>query len=620
MWAELLPKGRLVVNHPSSAPEIQVGSNAVLETDFQYCVKPPMRNLRVTRWENGCVIIPESWSPRLLLCLRDYSVNKFTQDSVAGLTVGLVALPLAMAFGISSGVTPQAGIYTAVVAGFLISALGGSTVQIGGPTGAFVVIVAGIIAKFGMGGLALVTMMAGAMLLLMGATGLGSAVRFIPRPVTIGFTNGIALLIASTQIKDFLGLTTPAVPSEFLPRMKMLGAQIFTTNPAALGVAVVSLAIILLLPRFTKRIPGSIVALVVSTAAVAALHLPVETIGSKFGGIPSGLPSFSLPEIQLSHILPLIPSALTVALLAAIESLLSAVVADGMTGQRHNSNVELMAQGLANLVSPLFGGIPATGAIARTATNVRSGALTPVAGIVHALTLLAILLVAAPVARFIPLATLSAVLFVVAYNMGEWREIGVIVRLAKTDITVWLATFALTVLADLTVAVEVGMALAALLYIYRIAETTSVAPVTDAYIRDGQAHILQDKQMPPYVRILRIHGPFLFGATEKLAEATHDLSTFPEVVVLRLRNMTALDATGLHALAVLAKRLRNSGRTLILCGARDQPAKLLAQSDLTEQIGHANIQPNVEEALERARVVYKDFGGLGEELVRELRG
>jgi SulP family sulfate permease len=565
------------------------------------------------------VTIPERWSPRLLLSLRDYSAQKFTQDCVAGLTVGLVALPLAMAFGISSGVTPQAGLYTAVVAGFLISALGGSTVQIGGPTGAFVVIVAGIISKFGVGGLALVTMMAGAILLVMGATGLGSAVRFIPRPVTIGFTNGIALLIASTQIKDFLGLTTPPVPSEFIPRMKMLAAHLSTTNGAALAVAAVSLAIILLLPRYSKRIPGSIVALVLSTAAVAAMHLPVETIGSKFGGIPRGLPSFSMPEINFGQILPLLPSAITVALLAAIESLLSAVVADGMTGKRHNSNVELMAQGLANIFSPLFGGIPATGAIARTATNVRSGACTPVAGIIHALTLLTILLVAAPVARFIPLATLSAVLFVVAYNMGEWREIGVIVRLSKTDITVWAATFALTVLADLTVAVEVGMALASLLYIYRIAETTSVAPVTDAYIRDGQAHILQDKQVPPYVKILRIHGPFLFGATEKLADVTHDLSAYPEVVVLRLRNMTALDATGLHALAVLAKRLRNSGRTLLLCGARDQPARLLAQSDVTEQIGEENILPNVEAALDRARIVFGNFDGLGSELVRDLR-
>ena len=356
-----------------------------------------------------------------------------------------------MAFGISSGVTPQAGIYTAVVAGFLISALGGSRLQIGGPTGAFVVIVAGIVAKFGVSGLALVTLMAGAMLILMGVTGLGAAVRFIPRPVTIGFTNGIALLIASTQIKDFLGLRTPAVPSEFVPRLVLLSEHLASVNVAAVAVGGISLAIILLLPRVTKRIPGSIVALLVTTLAALLLHLPVETIGSKFGGIPSGMPHFTLPELKWAHLVPLLPSAFTVALLAAIESLLSAVVADGMSGDRHNSNVELIAQGIANMVSPMFGGIPATGAIARTATNIRSGAQSPVSGMVHALTLLAILVVAAPVARFIPLATLAAVLFVVAYNMGEWREIGIILRLSMADIAVWACTFALTVLADLTV-------------------------------------------------------------------------------------------------------------------------------------------------------------------------
>jgi SulP family sulfate permease len=562
--------------------------------------------------------IPERWSPKLLLSLRDYSLQKFTQDLTAGIIVGLVALPLAMAFGISSGVTPQAGLYTAAIAGFLISALGGSRVQIGGPTGAFVVIVAGIVAKFGPGGLALVTIMAGGILFVMGVTGLGSSVRFIPRPVTIGFTNGIALLIASTQIKDFFGLTTPPVPSEFLPRMLLLIEKATSVNPAALAVGAGSLAIVLLTPRVTKRIPGSILALVGSTVVVAIFRLPVETIGSKFGGIPQGLPHFVLPPIKAAHILPLIPSALTVAMLGAIESLLSAVVADGMSGDRHNSNVELMAQGIANVVSPLFGGIPATGAIARTATNIRSGARTPVAGMVHALTLLLILVAAAPVARYIPLATLAAVLFVVAYNMGEWHEIRIILKLALTDIAVWFATFALTVFADLTVAVEVGMSLAALLYIHRIAETTSVSPVTEEYIQDGKAHVLQDKFVPPYVRILRIHGPFLFGATAKLADATQDLTGFPPVVILRLRNMTALDATGLHALNVLAKRLRDSGRTLLLCGALDQPARLLAQSDMTDLIGAENILPNVDAALERAEKVFIDFGGVGAEFAKDM--
>jgi SulP family sulfate permease len=550
--------------------------------------------------------------------LRGYTVRQFLQDLVAGLTVGLVALPLAMAFAIASGVPPQAGLYTAVVAGFLISALGGSRTQIGGPTGAFVVIVAGIVVKFGVAGLALVGIMAGFLLLIMGFTGLGAAVKYIPRPVTIGFTNGIALLIASTQIKDFFGMKTPSVPSEFLARIRMLAHYAGTTRWLTVAIAAGSLIVILLWPRLTKRLPGSIIALLLSTAAVAAFHLPIETIGSKFGGIPQGFPHFALPNFRAEHILPLLPSAFTVALLAAVESLLSAVVADGMSGDRHNSNVELVAQGVANIASPLFGGIPATGAIARTATNIRSGALTPVAGMVHALTLLAILLVAAPLARFVPLATLAAVLFVVAYNMGEWREIGTILRLSKTDIAVWFTTFALTVLADLTVAVGVGMTLAALLYIYRIAETTTVAPVTREYLEDGQAHILQDKDIPSNVTILRIHGPFLFGTTEKLAEATRDLKPFGDVVILRLRNMTALDATGIHAFEQFSERLHKSGKTLLLCGARDQPSRLISGSDFLKHVGAENVLPHVQGALTRAREVQGDFAGVGRELALEL--
>ena len=562
--------------------------------------------------------LAQQWLPRSVECLRGYTARQFTQDLIAGLTVGLVALPLAMAFAIASGVPPQAGLYTAVVAGFLISALGGSRTQVGGPTGAFVVIVAGIVVKFGLGGLALVGIMAGVLLLLMGLTGLGTAVKYIPRPVTIGFTNGIALLIASTQIKDFLGLKTPPVPSEFLARIRMLLHFVGTTRWQTVAVAATSLAIILLWPRLTKRVPGSIIALVLATAVVAGFHLPIETIGSKFGGIPQGFPHFALPNVQTAHILPLLPSAFTVALLAAVESLLSAVVADGMSGDHHNSNVELVAQGVANIISPLFGGIPATGAIARTATNIRSGALTPMAGMIHALTLLAILLVAAPMARFIPLATLAAVLFVVAYNMGEWREIGTILRLSKTDIAVWITTFALTVLADLTVAVGVGVALAALLYIYRIAETTTVEPVTREYLEDGQAHILQDKDIPSNVTILRIHGPFLFGTTEKLAEATKDVAQFGNVVILRLRNMTALDATGIHALEQFADRLHKAGKTLLLCGAREQPSQLISRSHFVKHLGPENVLPHVQAALARAIEIQGDFEGIGRELAVEM--
>ena len=544
--------------------------------------------------------------PKSILALRGYTAQMFLHDLLAGLTVGLVALPLAMAFGIASGVTPQAGLYTAVVAGFLISALGGSRTQIGGPTGAFVVIVAGIVVRFGLPGLALVTLMAGVFLIVMGLTGLGSAVRFIPRVVVIGFTNGIAVLIASTQIKDFFGLHIASVPSEFLPRMKVLLANAATVNWTAVGLGLGTLAILLILPRFTTRLPASIVALFVCTGVAAFFHLPVETIASRFGGIPRGLPPFAFPDFHAEHILPLIPSALTVAMLAALESMLSAVVADGMTGDRHNPNVELVAQGVANVVSPLFGGIPATGAIARTATNIRSGARTPVAGMVHALTLLAILVVAAPLAGYIPLTTLAAVLFVVAYRMGEWPEIVAIFQMDLAAIAVWLVTFALTVFADLTVAVGVGLGLAALLYIYRIAETTTVSPVTDEYIRDGMPHVLQGRIVPPYVTLLRIHGPFLFGTTEKLVEATANLEAFAPVVILRLRNMTAIDDTGIHAIETFAKRLGQSGRSLILCGAMQQPSRLLQSPRFLDRVGRENIMPNVQSALDRASAVYQE--------------
>jgi sulfate permease, SulP family len=559
------------------------------------------------------------WLPESVRCLGSYSRSDLGADILAGATVGLGALPLAMAFAIASGVPPQAGLYTAIVAGALISAFGGSRMQIGGPTGAFVVIVAGIVAKFGMPGLALVTLMAGIMLVLMGLTGLGSAVRFIPRPVTIGFTNGIALLIASTQIKDLLGLSTGDMPSAFIPRMAVLASHVHTVSWRATGISLATLAIVLLLPRLARRVPASIVAMLGCTAFVAFTGTAVETIGSKFGGIPTGFPHLTFPAFHLDQVGPLLPSAVTVALLAAVESLLSAVVADNMNGTRHNSNVELVAQGLANIVSPLFGGIPATGAIARTATNIRAGARTPVAGIVHALTLLIIVTTAAPLARFVPLATLSAVLLVVAYNMGEWREIGTILRLSKADVAVWAATFALTALADLTVAVEVGMVLAALLYIYRISQTTTVSIVTEDYIRDGRAHILQDKQVPWYVAILRIHGPFLFGTTEKLANATADLGAFPAVVIVRLRNMTAIDATGLHALETFAQRLRKSGRTLLLCGARDQPAQLLHQADFIGHVGRDCVLPHVEAALQRARDINASFGGVGQEMADDLQ-
>jgi SulP family sulfate permease len=547
--------------------------------------------------------VTSPWVPKSVLLLRRYSAGAFVADLLAGVTVGLVALPLAMAFAISSGVTPQAGIYCAIVTGFLISALGGSRFQVGGPTGAFVVVVASIVATYGIDGLFMCTMMAGALLVLLGATGMGSAVKFIPRPVVVGFTNGIGVLIASTQIKDFLGLTVP-VPSEFWPRVVTLARNVGSTSPLSVTLGVLTIAALLAWRRFVPRVPGYIVALLAGTAAVAIFGLPVDTIGTRFGGIPSGLPAFSMPRFRLELVPTLFRPALTVALLGAIESLMSAVVADRMGGDRHNPNVELIAQGIANIASPLFGGLPATGAIARTATNIRSGARTPVSGMIHALTLLLVLLVAAPAARFIPLAGLAAILLVVAYNVGDWGEIRELLKLSRMDISVWVVTFALTVFADLTLAVELGMILAMLLFIRKVSQTTTVSLVTPEYVEAGRVHILQDKKIPDHVSVFRIHGPFLFGATDKIARIVDHLDELAPIVIVRLRNMTAIDATGLRALEDLADRLHGSGRELILCGAPKQPAMLMEQSEFHDHVGARNICPNIKAALERANELY----------------
>ena len=540
------------------------------------------------------------WLPASVRELRQYSLSTFGHDLIAGITVGLVALPLAMAFAIASGVTPEAGIYCAIVTGFLISALGGSRCQIGGPTGAFVVVVAGIVAEHGVSGLFMCTMMAGVILIILGATGIGTAVKYLPRPVVIGFTNGIAVLIASTQIKDFLGLDIAAVPAEFPHRMAAIARHVETVSPAAAALGIAALALIIVLRKLTPAIPGTILALLGGTFVVAVSGLDVETIGSRFGGIPSGLPEVHIPRFDAALVPVLIRPALTVALLGAIESLMSAVVADRMSGDRHNPNVELVAQGVANLASPIFGGLPATGAIARTATNIRSGARTPVAGMIHAMTLLVVLIFAAPLARHIPMAVLAAILLVVSWNMGEWHEIPKLLRLTRTDVAVWLVTFTLTVVADLTLAVEVGMVLAALLFIRRVAVTTTVSMVTPDYVEAGRAHILQDKQIPPYAAIFRIHGPFLFGVTDKVNLITDQIDALPPIVIVRLRNMTAIDATGIRALEDVAERLRESGRTLLLCGAAPQPAAVMRQAELHNHLGEKNICANIEAALQRA--------------------
>jgi sulfate permease, SulP family len=555
----------------------------------------------------GHAFLEERWLPKSLLCLRDYSSNKFLHDLIAGITVGLVALPLAMAFSIASGLTPQAGIYCAIVTGFLISLLGGSKTQIGGPTGAFVVVISGIVALHGVDGLFMCTVMAGILLMIMGIAGMGTAVKFIPRPVVIGFTNGIAILIASTQVKDFFGLRLAKVPGVFWRRIEALAGNFHTLSYTATALATGTVLVMIFCRAVSNRIPGAIVAFLLGTAAVVLFKLPVETIGSRFGGIPAGLPHFVIPRFRADLIHGLLGPALTVAMLGAIESLMSAVVSDRMSNDHHNPNVELIGQGVANIVSPMFGGLPATGAIARTATNIRAGAQSPVAGMIHALTLLCILLFAAPLVSHVPLAVLAGILMVVAYNMGEWREIPQLLKLTKTDISVWLVTFALTVFADLTVAVEAGMILAALLFISRVATTTTVSQVTDEYVEDGRVHILQDKEIPYYATIFRIHGPFLFGATDKINAVTEDLHTLPPVVILRLRNMTALDATGLFAIEEVARQLQATNRILILCGAREQPASMIHQAEFEEVVGAENICDNVQSALRRAAQVHDEL-------------
>lgn len=545
-----------------------------------------------------------SFRPRLLEVLKTYRREDFTADLVAGITVGIVALPLAMAFAIASGVPPQAGIFTAVIAGFLISALGGTRVCIGGPTGAFIVILYGIGAKYGLANLAICTMMAGAILLIMGAVRLGTMIKFIPYPVTMGFTSGIAVLIFSTQIKDFFGLQVAQVPSEFVEKMRVLITHATTSQWTTTAVALASLGIILFWPkRLQRHVPGSIVALVAGTLAVAVFQLPVETIGSRFGGIPQELPRLAFPELSWDTMRQLFGPATTIALLAAIESLLCAVVADGMTDDRHDSNQELMAQGLANLVTPLFGGIAATSAIARTATNVKCGARTPVAGMIHAVTLLGIILVAAPLARFIPLAALSAVLVNVALNMGEWHNFGRLARWPRSDAAVFLTAFGLTVVVDLTVAVEIGMVLAAILFIKRVSETTQITAVDEQTETEGSQHSLVGRQIPPGVMVYRIFGSFFFGAADKLESSLLRLKQEPDVLILRMRKVLAMDATGLNALENLYERLRRRGKHLILSAPHTQPLFMMDKAGFLDRLGRENVCANIVLSLERARAL-----------------
>jgi len=545
-----------------------------------------------------------TFKPRLLETLRGYTLKDFVPDLIAGLTVGIVALPLAMAFAIASGVKPEAGIFTAVIAGFIISALGGTKVSIGGPTGAFIVILYGIGAKYGLDNLVICTVLAGGLLFVMGLSRMGTMIKYIPYPVTMGFTSGIAVLIFSTQIKDFLGLRIEKMPSEFVEKMQALAGSIGTVHWPTLALAAISLAIILSWPaRWQRRVPGSIAALVLGTAAVAVFSLPVETIGTKFGGIPQALPAPHLPELSWENIQHLFQPAMTIALLAAIESLLCAVVADGMVDDRHDANQELMAQGIANIVCPLFGGIAATGAIARTATNVKSGARTPVAGMIHAVTLLLIILIAAPLAKFIPLATLSAVLVNVALHMGEWHNFTRLRKWPRSDSMVFLSAFALTVVIDLTVAVEIGMVLAAILFIKRSAETTQIMAVDESTETEGSHHSLIGKEVPKGVMVYRMMGAFFFGAVDKLESALKREKQEPEVLILRMRKVMAMDATGLNALEDLYEKLRRKGKHLVLSAPHTNPFLVMERAGFVDRIGRENVCPHIDAALARARVL-----------------
>ncbi len=559
--------------------------------------------------------------PKSIVCFREgYTLRGLRHDLFAGVTVGIIALPLAMAFGIASipesvaqqaGVSPPAmGLYTAVVAGLLISLLGGSRVQIGGPTGAFIVIVYGIAAKHGYTGLATATLMAGVIVIIMGVARFGAMIKFIPYPVTTGFTSGIAIIIFSSQIKDFFGLKMDSVPAAFMEKWRAYAEHAATWNPTTLVVGAGSLAVLILVRRFAPRLPWGIVAVVIGSAVVAFFHLPVETIGTRFGDIPRTLPAPHLPPFSLEMARDLIPEATTIAILAAIESLLSAVVADGMIGGRHKADCELVAQGLANVGSVLFGGIPATGAIARTAANIKSGGRTPVAGVVHALTLLLVMVFFAPLASAIPLATLAAMLIMVAWNMSEIDHFRYLLKAPKSDVAVLLTTFGLTVFTDLTIAVGVGMVLASMLFMKRMAEVSNVSAITREFA-NGEEELAESKDpnavyrrhVPPGVEVYEINGPFFFGVADRLKDTLRGLDKPPKVFILRMRRVPAIDATGLHALEEFHKKCLHQGTKLLLAGVHAQPLNAFINIGFDKVVGVENLFENIDNALNRAKTI-----------------
>jgi sulfate permease, SulP family len=543
--------------------------------------------------------------PKLVTTLQTYTRAHFVADLTAGVIVGIVALPLAIAFAIASGVTPDRGLYTAVIAGFLISALGGSRVQIGGPTGAFVVIVYGIVQRYGVNGLTVATIMGGLILIAFGLAQLGAAIKFIPFPVVTGFTSGIGVILIVQQFRDVLGLRLTSAPPEFIERLSLYAANLHTINPYAVGISLVTLLVIRLWPRVSHRVPAPFVALMLTTILTRLLQLPVETIGSRFGEISAGFPQLSLPSVSLVELRQLVGPALAIAALGGVESLLSAVVADGMIGGRHRSNMELVAQGVANVVTPLFGGIPATGAIARTATNVKSGGRTPVAGIVHALTLLVITLFFGRLAGLIPLATLAAIVLWVAYRMAEWQVFKSELSAPKSDALVLLTTFLLTVLVDLTTGIGVGMVLASFLFMKRMAEVTNVTVVSDEFkdarpSRD-QSGAIYRRKVPKGVEVYEINGPFFFGAAEKFKDTLSEISKKPKVLIVRMRNVPAIDSTALHALRDLVRRTRKDGTLFLLSDIQDQPRLALERSELLDEIGEQYLCPDIDDALALAR-------------------
>ena len=543
--------------------------------------------------------------PKLFTTLAEgYTPRQFLADLTAGVIVGIVALPLAIAFAIASGLSPEKGLITAIVGGFTVSVLGGSRVQIGGPTGAFVVIVYGIVSKYGVDGLVIVTIMAGILLILMGFARMGSVIKFIPHPVIIGFTSGIAVIIFSSQAKDFLGLAilTP-LPADFLPKWRLIFQNIHTINFCSLPIAIGTVLIISLWPKSWNKFPGSLVAILLFAAAVKIVHWPVETIGSRFGNLPHALPMPQFPKFDFNKMQQLIQPAFTVALLGGIESLLSAVVSDGMIGGKHRSNMELVAQGAANIASALFGGMPATGAIARTATNIKSGGRTPIAGIVHALTLLFILLFVGQWAKLIPMACLAGILVVVAYHMCEWRSFISVLKSPRSDVLVLLMTFGLTILVDLTVAIEVGMVLSVFLFMRQMALVSNVGLITNDMDDDSKTdpNAIDKREVPSGVEIFEVNGPLFFGAAYQFMEAMKIVSKKPKVRILRMRDVPVIDASGIRVLKQQLDQSKKHGIAFLIADLHAQPLFAVDQAGSREEIGEDNIFGNIDDALNRAR-------------------